>query len=150
MIDFILLIYLKYILKKPPHFTEIMNIKEPKSGELSFAEIEMFPHYLILTIHEGVLFDSSELQELFKFFEDNFPNKDFGYISNRIHDYTINPTCYLKAKEIPNLKCMAVICNNDSTYRTVLFEQKLHQRSAKIFDNRKESIRWVESILKID
>ena len=60
--------------------------------DLDFVSIVVYPNFLITTIKEGVVFDTNELEIIYQVFENQFPNKDFGLIANRVHDYTVNPT----------------------------------------------------------
>ena len=67
--------------------------------DIGFARFELYEHYLVATIQEGAIFDTPQLHKFHEIFDHHYKNRPFGYISNRLNDYTINPTCYIEAKK---------------------------------------------------
>ena len=119
-----------------PHANECLT--------LDFASIEVFDYYFIVTINEGLLFDRSHLAELYKVFNTYFPDKPFGYISNRINDYSVDPTSYFKTREYPWLAAVAIICYSESAYSNALFERNFYKdRPHKPFYDMKDCKAWL-------
>lgn len=117
---------------------------QPKIIDLDFVFIELFPSYLVATIKEGVLFDTPQLATFYEIFDTYYPDKKFGYISNRIHDYTVNPTCYLKSTKFPRLIGMAICCKEQSTYNTAKFEKSFYKRPFRVFYKMEDCIDWID------
>ena len=116
-----------------------------ESLTLDFATIEVLDCYLVATMNEGVLFDRSHLAELYKVFNTYFPDKPFGYISNRINDYTVDPTSYFKAKEDPRLAAVAIMCYSETAYNNALFERTFYKnRPLKPFYHMEECKAWLK------
>lgn len=112
---------------------------------LDFATIQLFDNYLISTIHEGVIFDKPQLEQFYEIFDEHYSNRPFGYISNRIHEYSIVPTCYLKSTESPWLAAMGVYCISERAYDMALFEQKFYtKRPFKPFRIMDDCMDWVQ------
>lgn len=103
-----------------PHTTQRLT--------LDFASIEVHDCYFIVTINEGLLFDRSHLTQLYKVFNTYFPDKAFGYISNRIHDYTVDPTSYFKTKEDPWLAAVAIMCYSENGFNNAVFEGNFYKK----------------------
>ena len=94
---------------------------------LDFVSIEIYPNFLITTIKEGVVFDTNELEIIYQVFENQFPNTNFGLIANRVHDYTVNPTCYLESSKYKRLKAMLYFV----TKKPVIITHSLKKHSTK-------------------
>ena len=114
--------------------------------DLDFVSIEVYPTFLITTIKEGVVFDTNELEIIYQVFENQFPNKDFGLIANRVHDYTVNPTCYLESSKYKRLKAMAILCHEEASYNNAKFEKTFY-KDLEAFYTLEESISYIRSKL---
>lgn len=124
-----------------------MLSKPLKTLELDFVFLEIHENYFISTIKEGVLFDTDKLLKLCKIFDEYFPDRPFGYISDRKFDYSVNPTCYLECKNHTQLKGIAVLCHNDKSYQTAQFERAFYKGPMESFYSREESIKWISSLM---
>jgi len=117
--------------------------------KLDFASIEVLDYYFIVTINEGLLFDRSHLAQLYKVFNTYFPNKSFGYISNRVNDYTVDPTSYFKTQEDPWLAAVAIMCYSENGYNNAVFEGNFYKkRPHKPFYNMEDCKNWLK--LKVE
>lgn len=114
--------------------------------DLDFVSIEVYANFLITTIKEGVVFDTNELEIIYQVFENQFPNKDFGLIANRVHDYTVNPTCYLESSKYKRLKAMAILCHEEASYNNAQFEKTFY-KDLEAFYTLEESISYITSKL---
>lgn len=119
----------------------------PKIINLDFATIELHPNFLISTIQEGLVFDIKHLEMIYAIFQEYYPNKNFGYISNRKFDYTVDPTCYLESKRFVNLSCIAIWCHNETNLNTTEIEKNFNSIPFEAFYNFEECTKWVESVL---
>ncbi len=126
-----------------------MAPNKPKTIDFGFAEVQLFDNYIISTIKEGLVFDLEHQKKFYGIFDLYYPNKPFGYISNRKYDYTVNPTSYFEHSKYPRMVCMAVLCYNESSYRMAEFEKAFYKHPFKPFFTLEECIDWInEEITK--
>lgn len=114
---------------------------------LDFAEIEIYPNYIISKIQEGIIFSVEHLEILNTVFQEYYPNKRFGYVSNRINDYSVDPICYLDSKRFINLSCIAVWYHNETTLNTTKIEKSFNSNPFEAFETLDECVSWIEKIL---
>ncbi|HBR53278.1 MAG TPA: hypothetical protein DEA82_03465, partial [Flavobacteriaceae bacterium] len=57
-----------------------------KTIDLEFAEIEVYEHFVVSTIKEGVTFGKKYLQQLFEVFSTYYKDRPFVSIANRAND----------------------------------------------------------------
>lgn len=110
--------------------------------------LELYENFIVVTIREGVLFDTAELQAIHEIFDTFYPTTNFGYISNRINDYTINPTCYFESSKYPRLLGMAIICNTESGKRMANYEKSFYKRPYEVFESMETGEQWIHTLLK--
>ncbi|MDX1462462.1 MAG: hypothetical protein R3359_05355 [Marinirhabdus sp.] len=118
--------------------------------QLPFAQLEIYDDYVISTINEGVVFDTPHLEKLHEVFVLYFPNRPFGYIANRVNDYTVNPICYVKAKLLEQMAGMAVWCHTERNYQTAVFTKPFFPRAYEPFFKLEECVLWIEKQLESD
>jgi len=117
--------------------------------DIDFAHFELFEHYLVATIHEGVIFDTPHLIKFHEIFDKHFYDRPFGYISNRVNDYTINPTCYIETKKYNSqIVGIATLCYSEVTYKNASFAQRFFDYPHKAFYNMADCVEWIQSQLK--
>ena len=67
----------------------------------------IYEDYMVGTIFEGADFNEECKYKLWDICKTNFENRSFGYISNRIHSYSVDPTIYLDtSKKFEKLKAI--------------------------------------------
>lgn len=117
--------------------------------DIDFAHFDLYEHYLVATIHEGVVFDTPHFQKFHEIFDKHFYNRPFGYISNRKNDYTINPTCYAENdKYDAQIVGIATLCYSEETYRNAIFTERFLKWPHKAFYTMEECVEWIELKLK--
>ncbi|MDC8004109.1 hypothetical protein POV27_08595 [Aureisphaera galaxeae] len=114
----------------------------PTTIDLDFVQVEIYDQYALLTIQEGIVFDLPKLGSLFEVFEQYYPDKPFGYISDRKFDFSVNPTCYLEVSNHPRLMSIAVLCHTESSYNTAQFEKAFYKRPFGVFYSMEECEAW--------
>jgi len=125
-----------------------MNTKTPhKILTLNFATLHIYENYLVSTINEGAIFDAPQFEQLQEIFAIYFSTKPFGYIANRVNDYTVNPVCYTNSNEIDGLVGMAVLCHNQKNYQTAIFTQPFFKRPLQAFFSIEECENWINELL---
>jgi len=119
----------------------------PKIIELDFTYLELHSDFVISSIKEGIVFEIEHRKKLFEIFEAHYGNKNFGYISDRKFDYSIDPTSYLKSQNHSNLVGYAVHCYTESNYATAMFEKKFYDRAFAAFYNLEDCKNWVKKLI---
>lgn len=115
---------------------------------LDFVKLEIYGNYIVTTVNEGVVFDDKKLDEVHKIFDKYFKHKPFGYISNRVFDYTVNPTSFIYTLQYENLVGTAIVCYNDKSYLNAQFESKLHNCEMKVFHYETKALEWISAQLE--
>ncbi len=119
------------------------------SLDIGFAHFDIFENYLIATINEGVVFDTPHLKKFQTVFEKYYPNKPFGYISDRKNDYTINPTCYIEATSFPpKIVGMATLCYSEISYKNATFAERFLVWPHKAYYTMEECQKWITEMLE--
>lgn len=108
-------------------------MKPFKIVDEEIAYLEMYDDFVISSIKDGITFDVEELNWFVMILDKYYPNKKFGYISNRIYDYSLNPTTYFTLAMYEKLNAMAIVCYSEAATKTALFEKKSLKSLLKFF-----------------
>lgn len=114
--------------------------------EASFGKVLIIDNIIVISIKEGYVFKAQDLKELFYIFDTFFPDQKFGYLTNRIYDYTIDlrPELY-KATHI-NLSAIAAVCYTESSYKNAKFEKEFYKKGAfEAFTDFQEALSWLRA-----
>jgi len=122
-------------------------INQSDKLESNIADIFFFKEYVISEFKEGVHITYETSIPLIDAALDYYKDKPFGYISNRIYSYSLDPTDYFKLKRIENLKCFVVVSYNKITSNNATIEKLFFGKPFRKFDNLKEAIHWMSTIL---
>ena len=71
-----------------------------KKLRLEFAEVTILDRILIAEIKEGFLLDSSSNKELLDLGRKFFGESTYGYISNRVNSYAVDPMVYRDSAKV--------------------------------------------------
>lgn len=117
--------------------------------ELDFGTITIFDKILVCECKEGVLLDVTRNRKILEIGGEVFNEEDFGYISNRINSYAVDPMVYRESAEYPQLKAIAVVTQSDIARKSAVVEQKFYtnKNSFQIFSSLEEAKDWVKEIL---
>jgi len=117
--------------------------------DIDFARFELYEHFLVATIQEGVIFDTPHLQKFHEVFDQHYKDRPFGYISNRLNDYTINPTCYIETKKYDSkIVGMATLCYSEVTFKNATFAERFFDWPHQAFHTMEECVDWIQLLLK--
>lgn len=124
-------------------------MKEPfKIIDLGFSVIELFPNYLVNHSREGIVMDSDEINSLFVIFDSYYSNRKFGYISNRIQSYTVNPLIYKTENSHRNLAALAIVCYSKNCEQNIDYEQSFSNLSFNKFQDLQQAKKWMEDFFE--
>lgn len=120
-----------------------------KKIELDCGVIQVHDRILINEMNEGALLDVETNRKILKLGTEIFENEFFGYISNRINSYAVNPMVYRESAEHPMLKAIAVVSQSKLARETAALEQQFYtnKNSFQIFSSLDEAIIWMKEII---
>ncbi len=114
----------------------------------SFGLVTILDNIVSIDINEGITFKSTDLEELFGIYDTFFPNEKFGYLSNRVNDYSIDLSPELYKAVHPNLVAIAVVCYSEVSYENANFEKTFYKNSPfKVFTDFDDAVKWLKSWL---
>ena len=120
-----------------------------KKIELDFGILYVYDKILVSELHEGVLLDVLNNRKILEIGQDTFKRDPFGYISNRVNSYAVNPMVYRESAEHPQLKAIAVVSQNEMGRKSALLEQQFYtnKNSFQIFSDLEEAKKWMSSVI---
>jgi len=114
--------------------------------KLDFGKITFENNILIAEMNEGVLLDVENNRILLEIGRKTFKNGSYGYISNRVNSYGVNPMVYLESASTPTLKAIAVVTTNPLCRQNAILERQFYKdrNSFEIFETLEEAIEWIK------
>lgn len=114
--------------------------------EVDFGKITIIQNILIAELNEGILFDVENNRKLLKLGNKIFKGMPYGYISNRVNSYAVNPMIYLESSSTINLKAIAVVSSNPVCQQNILLEKQFYKdkNSFEVFDTLEAAINWIK------
>ena len=116
--------------------------------DLGFTLVEIHDDYIQNTIEEGYHVTLEDNNILIEFVKEDFKDKPFVYIANRVNSYSVDPTVYLQTSKIKNLIGLAVVSSNSKQKRLTEFEKAFYKKDLKYFNVIDEALMWKDSILR--
>lgn len=118
--------------------------------ELEFGTINLCDQFLISECKEGILLDVDSNRKILEIGKNAFNNQAFGYISNRINSYAVDPLVYREAADHPQLKAIAVVSYSDIGHQSAVLEQSFYtnKNSFQIFSSLEEAKDWIRKVLE--
>lgn len=118
-----------------------------KTIETDFAKLNFYERFVITEMNEGIDLDENIVDVMIHFAVDFYGDKPFGYISNRIHSYSVNPVIYFKISKIKNLAAFAVVSTRMIVSYNVKIEKAFITKPFELFDNLDEAVNWVTQLV---
>ena len=114
---------------------------------LDFGKVTIIENILIAELNEGILFDVDNNRKLLNLGNKIFKGMPYGYISNRVNSYAVNPMIYLDSSCTKNLKAIAVVSSNKVCQQNTLLEKQFYneENSFEVFDTLEAAIHWIKS-----
>lgn len=127
-----------------PYYEKLIFKKTIDLGDLYF-----FKNFLVCEFNEGININFDNFNEAKTEIEKRFGNMEFGFISNRIHSYSILVTDAPIFNEIfKNLKAYATVTYSELASKVFEVENHFFKFNRRNFNNLQEAIQWVEYNLK--
>jgi len=114
--------------------------------DLDFGKVSFVDNILIAELNEGVLFDVESNRILLELGRKTFKDQFYGYISNRVNSYAVNPMVYLESAAAPTLKAIAVVTSDEVCKQNAFLEKQFYKEnnSFGIFATLEEAIEWIK------
>lgn len=119
--------------------------------ELNFGIVKVYNNFLVSELKEGVLFDVESNRKLLQIGSEEFNGRPYGYISNRIHSYAVNPMVYRESAEHENLKAIAVVAPTEIGRKSATVEKNFYKDKScfAIFATFDEAVEWITLTIKV-
>ncbi|MEZ4701293.1 MAG: hypothetical protein R2834_13230 [Rhodothermales bacterium] len=114
--------------------------------EMDVAGLEFHERYVIAKVAYGVHLDPANSEAGIELIAARY-QQPFGYISNRINDYSRDYGLYRLIKEkAPNLACIALVIDRPHARAMARIEQRVGNRSVpvEIFADLASAVAWTE------
>jgi len=116
--------------------------------ELEFTILEFHKNFVVSWVKENVVLSKKQVFDLIDACSGNYERKNFVYISNRIHNYNVDPTVYLSLDKVKNLAGIAIVSDKTSSLNMAQFEKTFSKIPFEIFLELEDAINWTQKILK--
>lgn len=125
-----------------------MNQEVLYQRTLDFCEITIFSDYIYVVMNEGITVIPEYNDILVNLTSKYFKEKDFVYITHRIHSYSIDPTIYLETVRIENLKGFVVVsADSEKEIASTKVEKLFFKKPFALFDSLEDAIHWKNTLL---
>ena len=119
-----------------------------KTHRLQFGFFQIHPEFMVGEIFEDIHFNLDLNTVVCDLARSHFGNDtDFGYISHRKYNYSIDPMVHHMNKEFNNLKCFAIVDPNGIRPTAAIESKFFYQDKFKSFYELEDAIEWVKSVL---
>lgn len=115
--------------------------------KFDFCEMQIYDNYLVVVMNEGVTVTPDHNQVLLNVSDTYFNNRNFVYITNRIHSYSVNPSIYFETSKIKNLLGFAVVSKDYKAKTNAEVEKLFFEKPFEIFSTLEIAVDWANSLL---
>jgi hypothetical protein len=110
---------------------------------LDVGKIQVYEDYMVSIFDEGATLTLERAYQIIGISEIHFRNRNFGFISHRIHSYAIDPTVYTYLRQLDNLKAFAVVSNKEVDMHNFRIEKLFYKKPMKFFVDYANGLNWV-------
>ncbi len=117
--------------------------------EYHFCKIEVHNDYIIVVMNEGITVSPEHNDVLVNISTKYFKNKKFGYITHRIHSYSVDPSIYIETSKVENLAAFAIVSDKKINMSNAQIEKLFFKKPFQHFMDLDEAINWVKNSIKL-
>lgn len=117
------------------------------SLKYDFCEIEIYDNYLVSVMFEGINLTPDKNDILLNIAAKYFKNTNFGYITNRLQSYSVDPSIYIETSKIENLVSFAIVSSKKINISNTEIEKLFYKKPFKHFTSLKDAIEWTNNII---
>ncbi|WP_378175812.1 hypothetical protein [Aquimarina sp. SS2-1] len=118
------------------------------SYQFDFGLVEIYNDHIKVTMNEGIIVSPEHNDVLLEMVRKHYSNRNFVYITHRVHSYSVNPTIYLETAKIKNLAGFAVVSNDPIQKILTKLEKTFFNKEFRQFDNLESALKWKDEILE--
>ncbi|MEZ4803132.1 MAG: hypothetical protein R2797_10190 [Gelidibacter sp.] len=115
--------------------------------KFDFCEMYIYDNYLVVVMNEGVTITPAHNQILLNIVDTYYKDKNFVYISHRLHSYSVDPAIYFETSKIKNLLGFAVVSKDYKAKTNAEIEKLFLDKPFEVFNTIEEAVSWANSIL---
>lgn len=112
-----------------------------------FGKVKIQDDIVVAEMKEGVTIDINYTIELLQFCKNQFKEKTYGYISNRVNSYSVNPTVYLYTAKNSNVRAIAIVSADPIHRKNAAIERQFFQYPFEVFATLEEATAWIDKVL---
>ncbi|WP_299766089.1 hypothetical protein [uncultured Dokdonia sp.] len=122
-----------------------INKEVKKVHQLSNGTIYVFENFLVSEFKEGAIIDFDCFVQLYHYLNSYSENKQsFGYISNRVHKYTVKVADFMKTKSLGQKAYpMAVVTYDEEGENTFKFEKQVNNCQAILCESLDKAVTYL-------
>lgn len=118
-----------------------------KKVNMPFGSLELHDHFTIGIINEGEDLRSDQNISIIEACTNYYKNNNFGYISNRINSYSVDPTVYIKTSKLANLVAIAVVISDPAQKLSADIEKVFFAKPFEYFTSLLEAKTWIRNMV---
>ena len=115
--------------------------------DFEFGSAQIFKNAVVMKMDEGVTVSVEHNKYLVDIKKKYFKNRPFGYISHRVHSYSVNPQVYKESSKIATLIGFAMVSRKKIHITNSEVEQLFLNKPLKVFDNLDDAIKWIDDLI---
>jgi len=123
-----------------------------KEFNYSFGHFYVFDGFVVSEINQGVCFTwegkGERFVKDFSMYAEIFDFKDYTYISNRIYEYSVVPSDWLKFIKDYSIKSYCIVSEAKASKLSLLVESLFYPDKIKRFHSTYTALNWVKNELK--
>lgn len=117
---------------------------------LDFCILKFYDNYVISIINEGKNLTVKMSNLMCKIALDYYKEKPFVYITNRIHNYTVETDVYTEISKMKTLAGFVVVSDKKLSIKNALLEKLFLDKPFQIFNNLDDAILWANNVRSMD
>ena len=110
---------------------------------LDVGKVQVYDNYMVAIFDEGATLTLERAYQIIGISEIHFRDRNFGYVSNRINSYAIDPTVYTYLRQLDNLKAFAIVSNKEVDMHNFHIEKLFYKNAMKLFLDYQKAVNWV-------
>ena len=110
---------------------------------LDVGKVQVYDNYMVAIFDEGATLTLERAYQIIGISEIHFRDRNFGYVSNRINSYAIDPTVYTYLRQLENLKAFAIVSNKEVDIHNFHIEKLFYKNAMKLFLDYQKAVNWV-------
>ena len=121
-----------------------------ETKKYDFGTLKIADHFIIGEMNENTDIQLNTVSRIIEIANNTFHGEKWGYISNRVHSYSLNPLVHEQAPKFEkNMVAFAVVINSEAGQMNAELEKFIsnEQYLFESFYDLEEAINWIKQIL---